>query len=213
MTHKNNHHISNKNIFWNTGYITQKDREFLHKHHAMLLWFTGLSGAGKSVLANILEKKLHYRNVSTYMLDGDNVRYGLCRDLRFRDHDRHENIRRSGETARLMVDAGIVVLATFISPYACDRQMVRSMFPTNNFVEIFVDTPFHICEQRDTKGLYKKARSGEIESFTGISSAYERPKKPDIYLDGQKSITELIDQILQSSCIEYLFTIDLSNNR
>lgn len=210
MIHKNINCISNKNIYWNTCCITQQDRELLHKHRAILLWFTGLSGSGKSILANVLETKLHHRNISTYMLDGDNIRHGLCRDLGFSDHDRHENLRRVGETARLMVDAGIVVLATFISPYHRERQMVRNMFPINHFIEIFVDTPFHVCEQRDSKGLYKRARSGEIENFTGISAPYERPKKPDIYLDGQKSIIELINQILRSSCIEYLFKIDLS---
>ncbi|URJ30907.1 adenylyl-sulfate kinase [Blochmannia endosymbiont of Camponotus sp.] len=208
MTNKNINYFSDKNIFWNTFYIKRQDREFLHKHRAILLWFTGLSGSGKSILANVLEKKLYDKNISTYILDGDNTRHGLCRDLGFSDYDRHENIRRVGETARLMVDAGIVVLATFISPYHYDRQIIRNMFPVNHFVEIFVDTPLHVCEERDPKGLYKKARSGEIENFTGISAPYERPKKPHIYLNGQKSIVELMNQILQSSFLESLFKTD-----
>ncbi|WP_331828384.1 adenylyl-sulfate kinase [Candidatus Blochmannia sp. SNP] len=208
MTNKNIDYFSNRNIFWNTFCIKQQDREFLHKHRAILLWFTGLSGSGKSILANVLEKELHNRNISTYILDGDNTRHGLCRDLGFSDRDRHENIRRVGETARLMVDAGIVVLASFISPYHYDRQMIRNMFPINHFVEIFVDTPLHICEKRDSKGLYKKARSGEIENFTGVNSPYEKPKKPHIYLNGQKSIIELVSQILQSSFLESLFKIN-----
>lgn len=188
--------LNNKNIFWNDYRITRKNREYLHKHRSILLWFTGLSGSGKSVLANILEEELHHRLVSTYVLDGDNIRYGLCCDLKFNIHDRRENIRRTGEIAKLMVDAGLVVLATFISPYQSDRQMVRDMFSINDFIEIFVDTPLYICERRDIKGLYKKARDGIIEEFTGISAFYEKPKQPDIYLDGQKSISELVRQLL-----------------
>ncbi|WP_159714656.1 adenylyl-sulfate kinase [Blochmannia endosymbiont of Camponotus nipponensis] len=210
MINKNINCISNKNVFWYNHCIKRKDRELLHKHRAILLWFTGLSGSGKSILASVLEKKLYHRKISTYILDGDNMRHGLCRDLGFSSYDRHENIRRVGEIARLMVDAGVVVLASFISPYHSERKMVRSMLPGNHFIEIFVDTPLHVCERRDPKGLYKKARSGEIENFTGISAPYERPKKPDIYLDGKKSIIELTNQVLRSSFLASLFKKKLS---
>lgn len=188
--------VNNRNIFWNSYRITRKDRESFNKYRSILLWFTGLSGSGKSILANILEEELHHRLVHTYVLDGDNIRYGLCRDLKFTVYDRRENIRRVGEVAKLMVDAGLVVLATFISPNFDDRQMVRNMFSINDFIEIFVDTPLYICEKRDTKGLYKKARIGVIRNFTGVNASYEIPKQPDIHLDGKKSIPELIDQLL-----------------
>ncbi|URJ25246.1 adenylyl-sulfate kinase [Candidatus Blochmannia ocreatus (nom. nud.)] len=204
--HKKNPNIlQNKNIFWNTYHITQKDRECLHKHHAILLWFTGLSGSGKSAVAGILEKKLYQEKISTYILDGDNIRCGLCSDLGFSSQDRHENIRRIGEIARLMVDAGIVVLATCISPYQSDRIMIRNMFPQNCFVEIFVDTPINICEARDPKGLYKKARSGEIKNFIGVHIPYEIPKNPDIHLDGTQSVKTLINQLMQSCFLRFFF--------
>lgn len=188
--------LNNRNIFWNTYRITRKNREYLHKHRSILLWFTGLSGSGKSVLANILEEKLYYRLVNTYVLDGDNIRHGLCRDLKFNLHDRRENVRRVGEIAKLMIDAGLVVLATFVSPYRADRKMLRDMFSVNDFIEVFVDTPLYLCEEREIKGLYKKARSGTIGDFTGISASYEIPEHPDIYLDGKKTIPELVHQLL-----------------
>lgn len=188
--------IINKNIFWNFYRVTKQDREHLHKHRAMLLWFTGLSGSGKSVLANLLEEELYCRLINTYVLDGDNIRHGLCRDLNFSTYDRHENIRRIGEVAKLMVDAGLVVLATFVSPVQSDRQMIRNMFPVNCFIEIFVDTPLYICEERDTKGLYKKSRADVIKNFTGISACYEKPEDPEIYLDGKKPISELMRDLL-----------------
>lgn len=188
--------LTNKDIFWNSYRITRKSRECLHKHRAMLLWFTGLSGSGKSILASNLEEELYRRSVNTYVLDGDNLRYGLCYDLKFSIRDRRENIRRAGEVAKLMVDAGLVVLATFISPDQSDRRMVRGMFAISDFMEIFVDTPLLVCEKRDTKGLYKKAREGIIKDFTGINTCYERPQKPDILLDGKQPISELIRQLL-----------------
>lgn len=188
--------LINKNIFWNSYRITRRDREILYKHRAILLWFTGLSGSGKSTLASILEEKLYHRSVKTYVLDGDNIRHGLCCDLHFSSCDRRENVRRAGEVAKMMIDAGLVVLATFISPYQSDRQMVRSMFSVDDFIEIFVDTPLYICESRDTKGLYKRAKISDIDNFTGINACYEKSKHPDIHLDGKKSISELINQLL-----------------
>lgn len=188
--------LINRNIFWNSYCVTRQHRERAHRHRAILLWFTGLSGSGKSILANVLEEKLYHRLVNTYVLDGDNLRYGLCYDLKFSTYDRCENIRRVGEVAKLMIDAGLVVLATFISPYRSDRKIVRDMFCVDDFVEIFVDTPLSICEKRDVKGLYKKARAGVIKNFTGVNSFYEYPKNPDIYLDGQQSISVLVSQLL-----------------
>lgn len=188
--------LINENVFWNFYRITRQNRECLHKHRAMLLWFTGLSGSGKSILASNLEEELYRRSVHTYVLDGDNLRHGLCCDLKFSMHDRCENIRRVGEVAKLMVDAGLVVLATFISPYRSDRKMVRDMFSVSDFIEIFVDTPLLICEERDIKGLYKKARDGKIKDFTGVNAFYENPKQPDIYLDGKQSISVLVHQLL-----------------
>lgn len=207
MNKKNINNVITTNINWHCYCVTQKDREKLHKHRSIVLWFTGLSGSGKSTLADILEKKLHCKNISTYILDGDNIRYGLCNDLQFSTSDRHENLRRVGEVARLMVDAGVVVLATLISPYRSDRQMVRNMFAYNCFLEIFIDTPLQICEKRDVKGLYKKAKSGKIENFTGLSSLYEKPENPDIYLDGRKTIPELIDQLLHVLTVKIFYTV------
>lgn len=192
----NNKYVSHRYVTWHTHRITRKDREKLHRHRAIVLWFTGLSGSGKSTLASVLEETLYYKGINTYILDGDNIRYGLCKDLKFDRYDRFQNIRRAGAVARLMFDAGLVVLATFISPYRSVRKMVRNMFEEDCFLEIFVDTPIQICENRDPKGLYQKVRSGRLKSFTGFDDPYEKPQHPDIYLDGTKSITELIDQLL-----------------
>jgi bifunctional enzyme CysN/CysC len=163
------------------------------------LWFTGLSGSGKSTIANALEKTLHERGVRTYVLDGDNLRHGLNTDLGFTDADRVENIRRVGEVARLMVDAGVVVLCCFISPFRAEREMARMLFEDGEFVEIFVDTPLDVAESRDPKGLYKKARKGEIPNFTGISSPYEAPQNPELHLDDVgTSAEEQVEVILAS---------------
>src|ERR1700726_4353561 len=151
-----------------------------------VLWLTGLSGAGKSTIANLVEKKLYAINRHTYLLDGDNVRHGLNRDLGFTDVDRVENIRRVGEVAKLMVDAGLIVLTAFISPFRAERQMVRSLVEPGEFLEGYVETPLAVAESRDVKGLYKKARKGEIKHFTGIDSPYEEPENPDIRLDTTK---------------------------
>ena len=165
---------------------------------AVLVWFTGLSGSGKSTLAVQLEAQLHERGFKTYLLDGDNVRAGLNKDLTFTDEGRVENIRRIGEVAKLMLDAGVVVLSAFISPFQSDRDQVRQIVGPENYVEVFVDAPLELCEQRDVKGLYKKARAGEVKNFTGIDSPYERPLRPNLVIEtGQLSVDEGIDKLLR----------------
>ena len=163
--------------------IGRSDREELNGHRGALVWLTGLSGAGKSTIALALERQLHGRGIHSYLLDGDDLRQGLNRDLGFMPEHRVENIRRAGEVARLMVDAGLVVLAAFISPYRADRQMVRERFARGDFLEVFVDTPLAVCEQRDPKGLYVRARSGEVPNFTGVSAPYEEPQAPELRID------------------------------
>lgn len=192
--------ISN-DIIWHPHKIGLNERESQQAHKGCVLWFTGLSGSGKSTLADTLEQALYQHSqkhslIHTYLLDGDNLRHGLCRDLGFSAEDRHENIRRVGEVAKLMVDAGLIVLTAFISPYQKDRQQVRGSFDQGRFIEIFVDTPLSICESRDPKGLYQKARRGEIKQFSGIDSPYEPPIDPELHLDGTLPINTLIQQIL-----------------
>ncbi|CRL64429.1 adenylyl-sulfate kinase [Proteus vulgaris] len=191
--------MMSEDIIWHSHKIGLNERESQQAHKGCVLWFTGLSGSGKSTLADALEQALYQHSdspIRTYLLDGDNLRHGLCRDLGFSEEDRHENIRRVGEVAKLMVDAGLIVLTAFISPYREDRQQVRSHFEQGRFIEIFVDTPLHICEARDPKGLYQKARRGEIKQFSGIDSPYERPVDPELHLDGTLSINKLTQQIL-----------------
>ncbi|EOW6719454.1 adenylyl-sulfate kinase [Cronobacter dublinensis] len=185
-----------ENVVWHAHPVTAAQREQLHGHRGAVLWFTGLSGSGKSTVAGALEEALHQLGVSTYLLDGDNVRYGLCSDLGFSEDDRKENIRRVGEVAKLMVDAGLVVLTAFISPHRAERHMVREQLGAGRFIEVFVDTPLEVCEARDPKGLYKKARAGELRNFTGIDAVYEAPQAPEIHLDGQQLVTNLIAQLL-----------------
>lgn len=185
-----------ENVVWHAHPVTAAQREQLHGHRGAVLWFTGLSGSGKSTVAGALEEALHQLGVSTYLLDGDNVRHGLCSDLGFSDDDRKENIRRVGEVAKLMVDAGLVVLTAFISPHRAERQMVREQLGAGRFIEVFVDTPLEVCEARDPKGLYKKARAGKLRNFTGIDAVYEAPQAPEIHLDGQQLVTNLIAQLL-----------------
>ncbi|EOC1298508.1 adenylyl-sulfate kinase [Cronobacter dublinensis] len=185
-----------ENVVWHAHPVTAAQREQLHGHRGAVLWFTGLSGSGKSTVAGALEEALHQLGVSTYLLDGDNVRHGLCSDLGFSNDDRKENIRRVGEVAKLMVDAGLVVLTAFISPHRAERQMVREQLGAGRFIEVFVDTPLEVCEARDPKGLYKKARAGELRNFTGIDAVYEAPQAPEIHLDGQQLVTNLIAQLL-----------------
>ena len=166
--------------------ITRELREGLNGNRAKLLWFTGISGSGKSTIANELEKKLYSKGIRTFILDGDNIRHGLNNDLGFNDADRVENIRRVGEVSKLMVDAGIVVISSFISPFISDREMVRRLIGDKDFIEVFINTPIEVAEERDPKGLYKKARSGLIPNFTGVSSPYEKPDSPDIEIDTTK---------------------------
>ncbi len=178
--------------------IDKSARRSLNEHGSKVFWFTGLSGSGKSTIANEFAKRLHDQGIRTYVLDGDNIRHGLNRDLGFTDADRVENIRRIAEVARLMVDAGIVVLTAFISPFRTERDMARALFDEGEFIEVFVDTPLEICEARDAKGLYKKARQGEIPNFTGISSPYEPPEAPEIHLQAtDASPQEHAEQLLQ----------------
>ena len=167
--------------------ITKSQRELLHGHKAYLLWFTGLSGSGKSTLANLVEIELHKKGVSTYILDGDNIRQGINKDLSFTPQDRSENIRRITEISKLMLDAGLVTLAAFVSPYIKDREAVKQVVGIDNVIEIYVNTSLAACEQRDVKGLYKKARAGEIKNMTGVSAPYQPPIAPDIEIvtDGQ----------------------------
>lgn len=187
-----------ENIIPHNFSITQEDRTKLKKHPAFLLWFTGLSGSGKSTIANAVEKALFEKNIHTYSLDGDNVREGLNNNLTFSPEDRTENIRRIAEVGNLMVDAGLVVLASFVSPYREDRENVKKIVGYANIVEIFVNTPVEECEKRDVKGLYAKARAGEIKNFTGVNAPYEAPLVPDVEIDTTKcSVDEAVAIILK----------------
>lgn len=178
--------------------IDRAMREEAKGHPAMVLWFTGLSGSGKSTVANAVEKVLHSQSKHTYILDGDNVRRGLNNDLDFSKEGREENIRRIGEVANLMVDAGLIVLTAFVSPFKADRDMVRKTVGADKFIEVFVDCPLEVCEQRDVKGLYKKARAGEIPDFTGITSPFEAPDQPDIHLHTDtETLEESVANVLQ----------------
>jgi adenylylsulfate kinase len=170
------------NIVWHEHAVNKQERARALKQKPAVIWLTGLSGSGKSTIANLLEKKLFSEQRKTYLLDGDNVRHGLCGDLGFDDKDRVENIRRISEVSKLFVDSGTVIITAFISPFKADRDYCRSLLETGEFVEVFVDTPLEVCEQRDPKGLYKKARSGDISNFTGIDSAYEAPEAPEVHL-------------------------------
>ena len=175
--------IKSKNIFWHEGNITGMDRLRMNEHRSACLWFTGLSGSGKSWIANELENILFENGIHTYVLDGDNIRHGLNRNLGFSPEDRTENIRRIGEVSKLFVDAGIIVMTAFISPYRGDRDLVRELMNENEFIEVFVKCDLAVCEERDPKGLYKKARLGEIKEFTGISAPYEEPLNPELVVD------------------------------
>lgn len=185
------------NIRWQSLSVDKTLRAAMKQQRPRCIWFTGLSGSGKSTLANLLEKKLCEHGLHTYLLDGDNLRHGLNRDLGFTEADRVENIRRVAEVAKLMVDAGLIVLASFISPFQAERQMARRLFADTEFIEVFVDTPLSECERRDVKGLYAKARRGELKNFTGIDSAYERPEHPELVVDTcSHSIEYCVEQIV-----------------
>ena len=189
--------MSNENIVWHSHAVDKKQRSEQKKQKPCVLWFTGLSGSGKSTVAGAVEQALFELGAHTYLLDGDNVRMGLCKGLTFSDCDRKENIRRIGEVAKLMVDAGLIVLTAFISPHRIDREQVRLLLPETEFIEVFVDTPLAICEQRDPKGLYKKARAGEIKNFTGIDSAYEAPEYAEIRVEnGNQPLSEAVESII-----------------
>lgn len=184
-----NIHKSN-NVTWHDSYILRKDRESLHGHSGFVVWFTGLSASGKSTIAHTVEKELYNKGCSTYVFDGDNVRHGLCSDLRFSSEDRQENIRRIGEMVKLFVDAGIIVLTAFISPFRADREKVRSLFKPEEFIEVYTKCPIEVCADRDKKGIYERAMKGEIKHFTGISSPYEEPENPELIIDTQKHSIE-----------------------
>ncbi|ALG66717.1 adenylyl-sulfate kinase [Beggiatoa leptomitoformis] len=189
-----NKHI---NIVWHAATVTRQRRATLNKHHSTVLWFTGLSGAGKSTLAHAVEEKLYQLGYHTFVLDGDNVRHGLCRDLGFSAESRVENIRRVGEVSKLFVEAGVIVLTAFISPFRTDRDRARSLLG-KDFVEIYCDCPITICEERDVKGLYRRARQGEIKDFTGISSPYEQPEQPELVVNTATQPLDIcVEQVLQ----------------
>lgn len=185
-----------KNLTWYVSSITRTQRAKLKNQKPCVLWFSGLSGSGKSTLANAVEKKLFEQGFHTYLLDGDNVRHGLNKDLGFDEASRVENIRRIGEVCKLFVDAGMIVLCAFISPFEKDRKLIRDLLDEDEYIEIFVDTPLEVCEKRDSKGLYKKARNGEIKNFTGIDSPYEKPKNPHIHII-KEDFNENVDTILR----------------
>ena len=186
-----------KNIVKHSYSVNRDSRKKLKQHKSILLWFTGLSGSGKSTIANCVEQELHKNSIHTYTLDGDNIRKGLNSDLSFSPKDRSENIRRIAETAHLMMDAGLVVLAAFVSPYRNDRDHVRNIVGNDNMVEIYINTSVEECERRDVKGLYKKARKGEIKNMTGISAPYESPLNPDIQINTEEvSVVDATKQII-----------------
>jgi len=191
--------IKATNITWHDADVQQEDRERLNGHKAVTLWFTGLSGSGKSTLAHAVENALFDRQCRTYVLDGDNVRHGLNKDLGFSPEDREENIRRIGEVAKLFTQAGVINLTAFISPYRADREQARNIAEEGTFFEIYVKCALDVCEERDPKGLYKKARAGDIPEFTGISAPYEEPVNPEIVVDtGEQSVEECTAEILNA---------------
>ncbi|MGS2737817.1 adenylyl-sulfate kinase [Sinomicrobium sp. M5D2P17] len=188
-----------KNVVKHHYKVSKKERNTSNGHNSFLIWFTGLSGSGKSTIANAVEQRLHDGGVKTYVLDGDNIRRGINSDLSFSPEDRSENIRRIAEIANLMVDAGLVVLAAFVSPYKKDREFIANTVKPSNFVEIYVSTSLEECERRDVKGLYKKAREGEIGNMTGVSAPYEAPENPDVEIRTElESIPEAVEKVLNA---------------
>ena len=184
------------NVVWHQATVTRTRRETQNGHRGAIIWFTGLSGSGKSTLAHAVEEALHQKGCRTFVLDGDNVRHGLCGDLDFSDTGRVENIRRVGEVAKLFMEAGIIVLTAFISPYRADRERVRAMVEQDDFIEIYCNSSIEVCEGRDVKGLYKKARAGQIKEFTGISSPYEAPEKAELIVNtGSAELGSCVDQV------------------
>lgn len=192
--------MSNKQkLIWHQATVTRERRGQLNCHKSIVLWFTGLSGAGKSTLAHAVEERLYQLGCRTFVLDGDNVRHGLCSDLGFSGKDRKENIRRIGEIAKLMLESGTIVMTAFISPFQEDRETARNLIPHGNFIEIFCKASLEICEERDVKGLYKSARAGEIKNYTGIDSPYEVPEKPELIVNTEKlSVDESVEKVMQT---------------
>jgi len=186
------------NVVWHHATVTRARREAQNGHRGAILWFTGLSGAGKSTVAHAVEESLYQMGCRTFVLDGDNVRHGLCSDLGFSTKDREENIRRIGEIAKLFMEAGVIVLTAFISPYRADRERVRGMVEHGDFIEIFCSAPIEVCEARDVKGMYKKARAGQISEFTGITSPYEAPLKPELNINtGGSELDACVQQVIE----------------
>ena len=195
------------NLVWHHATVTRALREAQNNHRGAIIWFTGLSGAGKSTLAHAVEEELHQRGCHTFVLDGDNVRHGLCGDLGFSAQDRIENIRRIGEMAKLFMEAGVIVLTAFISPYRADRERVRGMVEHGDFIEIYCDSPIEVCESRDVKGMYKKARAGQIAEFTGISSPYEAPESPELAVNtGADELEACVQQVLGEMSLRGIIT-------
>ncbi|MBW3113785.1 MULTISPECIES: adenylyl-sulfate kinase [Bacillaceae] len=189
--------MNENNIKWHEGKVTKQHRNALNRHKSATLWFTGLSGSGKSTISVELEKSLYEMGIRTYRLDGDNIRHGLNSDLDFSDKDRKENIRRIGEVSKLMIDAGLITLTAFISPFKKDRHYVRSLMDDGEFIEVYVYASIEACEERDPKGLYKKVKEGKIKGFTGIDSPYEEPDSPEIHIDTESlTIDESVEKIL-----------------
>ena len=187
------------NITWHHTSVDRAARADQRGHRSAILWFTGLSGAGKSTLANAVNQALFERGLATYVLDGDNVRHGLCKDLGFSDADREENIRRIGEVAKLFLDSGVIVLTAFVSPFRADRDKARALVDDGDFIEVFCSADLGVCEERDTKGLYAKARAGEIKEFTGISSPYEAPEAPELSVDtGAAALDACVEQVVNA---------------
>ena len=187
------------NIVWHQASVDRDARAEQRGHRSAILWFTGLSGAGKSTLANAVNQALFERGLATYVLDGDNVRHGLCRDLGFSDADREENIRRIGEVAKLFLDSGVIVLTAFVSPFRADRDKARALVGEGDFLEIFCSADLSVCEERDTKGLYAKARAGDIKEFTGISSPYEAPEHPELSVDtGAGELETCVNEVVSA---------------
>ena len=186
-----------KNVVWHHATVTRQRRNTQNNHKSTVLWFTGLSGSGKSTLAHAVEEELHQIGCRTIVLDGDNMRHGLCKDLDFSDKNRKENIRRIGEVAKLFIESGVITLTAFISPFKEERDKVRKLLANQDLIEIYVKCPISVCEARDVKGMYKKAKANEIKNFTGISSSYEVPESPDLIVDtDQETLDESVDKVL-----------------
>lgn len=200
---------TSSNVVWHHATVTRARRETQNGHHGVILWFTGLSGAGKSTLAHEVEEELHRRGCRTFVLDGDNVRHGLCGDLGFSNEDRIENIRRIGEIAKLFMEAGVIVLTAFISPFRADRERVRGMVEHGDFIEIYCDSSLEVCESRDVKSMYKKARAGQIAEFTGISSPYEAPENPELVVEtGVQELDVCVRQVIDEMSVRGILQPD-----